>query len=126
MLQLIEERANLSVARGCGFAGLAIVTFMIGLSSEIVMAFQAGGFLSLMACMVLLLKAFGAKNRPYKTTELWVMLNATERPEPAIAQRIIGTVLRDVYLRFALHAALVGLGMLVTSVILSWLPSRLT
>jgi hypothetical protein len=122
MLQLIEERANLSVARGCG--ALAIGTFMIGLSSEIVMAFQAGGFLSLLACMVLLLKAYGASRRPYKTTELWVMLKATERPEAAIAQRIIGTVLRDVYLRFAQHAAWIGLGMLVMAVVLARIPVR--
>lgn len=89
------------------------------------MAFQAGGFLSLMACMALLLKAYGARSTPYKSTELWVMLKAEERPDPAIAQRIIGTVLRGVYLRFAQHAAWIGLGMLVFAVILWALPARI-
>jgi hypothetical protein len=117
MLQHIEERANLSVARGCGFAAIAVVMFMVSLSSQVALSFQAGGFLSLLICMVLLLKSYGASRRPYKRTELWVMLAPDERPDAAIAQGIISKVLREVYLRFALCAAWLSAGMLALALI---------
>jgi hypothetical protein len=50
MLQKIERLAYISVARGCGFAALAIVTFMVGLSGDMVSSLEAGGSLALLVC----------------------------------------------------------------------------
>ena len=117
MLERIEYLARVSVSRACGFAGLAIVTFFVGMSGDMPAAFQSAGMLSLLASLVLLLKAHQAPSRSYKKTELWLMLRPEERPEPAIAQQIIGTVLRETFLRFALHAAAVAAIMLVISLL---------
>ena len=106
MLPRIEYLAQLSVSRGCGFAALAILTFFVGLSADMAIALKSAGFLSLITCLTLVLKARLAPRHPYKRTELWVLLRPHERPEPSIAQQIIGTVLRETYLYFAFHAAL--------------------
>lgn len=105
MLQRIEHAAQVSVARACGFAALGILTFMVGLSSDVAASLKAGGILSLATSVVLLLKAWHASRRPYKHTELWLMLTPQDRPHSAIAQQIIGTVLRETFLYFALHTA---------------------
>ena len=108
MLDRIEYLARLSVARACGFAALAILTFFVGLAAELTLALKTAGTLALITCLILLLKAQFARQRPYKHTELWVMLKPDERPAAAIAQQLIGTVLRETYLRFALHAAIMA------------------
>jgi hypothetical protein len=105
MLQRIEQTAQVSVARACGFAALAISLFMVGLSGDMVSSFKVGGILCLLASTVLLLKAWYAAHRPYKRTEVWLMLEPQDRPNSAIAQQIIGTVLRETFLYFALQAA---------------------
>lgn len=78
---------------------------MVGLSGDMVSSFKAGGALCLLASAILLLKAWYAAQRPYKRTEVWLMLEPQDRPNSAIAQQIIGTVLRETFLFFALHAA---------------------
>lgn len=118
MLGTIERVAELSVARGCGFAALAIVTFMVGLSDQMHLACKAGGIATLGTCLILAIRGLTATTTPYKRTEVWVMLEADDRPQPAIAQRVIGVALRDVYLRFALHAALISAVLLGASMVL--------
>jgi hypothetical protein len=105
MLQRIEHVAHVSVARACGFASLAILTFMVGLSADMLSSLKVGGILSLILCFTLLVKARLASRRSYKQTELWLMLPAHDRPHSAIAQQVIGTVLRETFLYFALHAS---------------------
>jgi hypothetical protein len=115
MLQTIEEQAEICVARGCGFAALGIATLMVGLSWDMVLASKIGGLLTLAACMILLLKAHRAPHRPVRRTELWMTLEPDVRPNVAIAQRVVGAVLRECYLRFALHAAALGAATLTLS-----------
>ena len=117
MLQKIERLAYISVARGCGFAALAIVTFMVGLSGDMVSSLEAGGSLALLVCLVLLLKAWQFGHRSYKRTEVWMMLGPLERPPSTIAQHVIGTALHDSCLRFALHAARVSAYLLAAAVL---------
>jgi hypothetical protein len=112
MLQRIERLAHISVARGCAFAGLAILTFMIGLSGNMVVSLKTGGVLCLGVCLVLVLKAWLARLRSYKRTEVWLMLSPEERPGSEIAQRVIGTALCDTCLRFALLASRLAIGLL--------------
>ena len=117
MLQRIERLAQISVARGCGFAGLAILTFMIGLSGNMVVALQAGGILCLLVCGLLLFKAWLAGQRSYKSTEVWLMLSPQERPGSEIAQHVIGTALCDSCLRFALLASRLAIGLLAAAML---------
>ncbi len=118
MLDRIEQLARLSVSRACGFAALAILTFFVGLSSDLTLALRIAGLLSLLACLVLLLKAQFAMLRPYKRTEVWLLLKPEERPQAAIAQQIIGTVMRETFLYFALHAGVAAAGCLFLSLVL--------
>lgn len=112
MAASIERLAEISVARGCGFALLGIVTTMTGLSAEPAQAFKAGGILTLMMCAVLLLKAGNALRRSYKATEVWIMLPKPQRPKAEVAQQLIGCALRGVYLVFAKRAALLTIVLL--------------
>lgn len=120
MLETIERLAEVSVARGCGFAALGIVTLMVGLADQLYLAFQAGGLLTLGMAAILWVWGKGAVATSYKRTELWIMLDANDRPKPEIAQQVIGTVLRDVYLRFALCTGVLAAVMLALSVLLRW------
>ena len=117
MLQRIEHVAQVSVARACGFGALAILTFMIGLSGDMASSLKAGGFLTLFMCLVLLLKAWYAAARSYKQTEVWLMLAPADRPHSAIAQQVIGTVLRETYLYFAMHSAFASVLMLCAALV---------
>ncbi len=123
MLRTIEAKAELSVGRACAFGGIAIGTFMIGLITDPPLAFVSGGVLTLLACFILILKANLASNRPYKRTELWLMLDKGERPMPEVAQVVIGRTLEAVFLRFALFAAGLSAALLVASVMFRVLPA---
>lgn len=119
MRDTIQRLAILSIARGCAFAGLAIFTVMVGLSWDPVTAFKAGGMLTFLTCAVLIMKGQNAPRRPYKHTEVWIILPKEERPRAEVAQQLIGSVLRDCYFRFAQQSAMVGAGMLVASLLAS-------
>lgn len=108
MRDAIQAAAEVSVARGCGFAALAIVTLMVGLSDQMYLACKAGGILALGACGILGVRGYSAPSFSYKRTEVWLMLAEKDRPPAAIAQMLIGGTLREVYLRFAVHAAIVA------------------
>ncbi len=122
MSSKIETAAELSVARACGFAGIGIGTFMVGLMTDPALSLQVGGILSLFICMVLVLKASWAPRAPYDRTEVWLMIERGDRPGPAVAQQIIGGVLREVYVRFAFYAAALSFGFLAASVVFRMLP----
>jgi Ca2+/Na+ antiporter len=116
----LRKIAEFSVARGSGFALLAIFVFMVGMSSDMRLSLQVGGILALLACMSLVLMAMTAHRRPYRSTELWILLRPEERPNEAIAQRIICGVLRETYFRFALNFAAGGGALLIMSMILAF------
>jgi len=122
VLQRIEDLAHLSVGRACGFAALAILTFVVGLSDNMELALRSGGFLTMLVCLVLVLYARSAERTPYKHTELWLMLPKGQRPTAAVAQQIISRSLRQAYVYFALHAAVLSVGMLALSVLVGLLP----
>ena len=118
-MQAIEYAAYVSVGRGCGFAGLAVFCVMLGLSFEPVLATKTGGLLCLGVTAILLIRAFSARKRPYKRTELWLILPKAERPPEAIAQKVIGGALHDTYLVFAEKGAVFAIGLLAVSVLLA-------
>lgn len=105
----LNDLAMLSISRGCAFALLAIFCFMVGLSGFPIIALNSGAILLMLAAAVLLLKAETAPKKPYKRTEVWILLEPDERPSPEIAQFIIGTTLKAHFLSFSVYFAIAGL-----------------
>jgi hypothetical protein len=114
----IEANAWISVARGCGFAGLATLCGMVGLSYDPPQALKFGGFCALITSSILLLKAWRASQVRYSKTETWLMLEEDQRPPPSIAQTIVASARRRTLYRFASLTANMALYMLVGSLIL--------
>jgi hypothetical protein len=108
-----------TVLRACGFASLAIFCIMIGLSFLPRSAFQAGGFLSIMMTLVLMLKAYEARTKDHRRTEMWLYLPKESRPPQASAQKVISTVMRETYLLFARWTALVSIVLLSIALVFS-------
>jgi hypothetical protein len=98
-----------TVLRACGFASLAIFCIMIGLSFLPRSAFQAGGFLSIVMTLVLVLKAREALTKDHRRTEMWLYLPKESRPPQASAQKVISTIMRETYLMFARWTALISI-----------------
>lgn len=99
----LKAVAEVSVARASGFGALAIFCTMIGLSGTPILALKIGAILSLAGASVLLFKAQIAQRRPYDRTELWLMLSPADRPQPGYAQFMIGSVLRQTFIQFAVY-----------------------
>jgi hypothetical protein len=68
-----------TVMRACSFASLAIFCVMVGMSFNPRMAFQAGGFLTTLMSLVLIIKAYEARTKPYRRTEMWLYLPKVTR-----------------------------------------------
>lgn len=114
----VELNAWISVARGCGFAALATVCGMVGLSYDPPQALKFGGYCALMTASILLLKAWRASQVRYSHTETWMMLEADERPPAPLAQSIITDARRRMLYRFASLSARTAVLMLVGSLLL--------
>jgi len=108
-----------TVLRACGFASLAIFCVMVGMSFMPKLAFQAGGFLTTLMSAVLILKAFEARTKDYRRTEMWLYLEKDERPPAAYAQWASATVLRETYLTFALWTSAIAIAMWVLALLCS-------
>jgi hypothetical protein len=106
------------VLRACGFGALAIFCLMFGMSYVPKTAFQIGGFLTLLMSAILVLKAYEANTKDYRRTELWLCLQKDQRPPAAYAQWASATVLRETYLRIALWASMVAIGLWSIALIL--------
>lgn len=119
MLQQIEDLANFSVGRGCGFAMIAIATTMIGMSFDPHQCLAVGAVLSLITALVLILKAWRAPAKPYDATELWLMLPPGERPPDAVAQTLVSRALRLAYYRFASYFAHGAAGLVLLNLALT-------
>jgi hypothetical protein len=124
-MEIMRRLAFESVLRACSFASLAIFCVMIGLSFEPRAAFQAGAMLTLLMAAVLMLKAYGARTKHYRKTEMWLYLSDEQRPPDAYAQRMTSAVMQQTYLTFARWTATVavvlGLLWLVAAIAEKWL-----
>ena len=105
--------------RACGFGSLAIFCVMIGLSFEPRAAFQAGGFLTMLMTVILVFKAYEARTKNYRKTEMWLYLPKELRPPASYAQWASATVLRETYLTFARWTAGISVGMWVMALLFS-------
>ena len=117
-MEAIENAAYVSIGRASGFAGLAIACVMFGFAFDPPLAARIGGILCLGFTVILASYALRAKDRPYKRTELWLILHKQERPPARIAQKVIGSILRETYLWFAKQAAIISVVLLAASMLL--------
>jgi hypothetical protein len=85
MHDLIRRLADLSIARGCGFAALAVLCVMASLAGNSASVFRAGGTGTLLTAIALILKARYASVETFKRTEVWIMLDKNERPPEPVA-----------------------------------------
>jgi hypothetical protein len=108
-----------TVMRACSFASLAIFCVMVGMSFKPRLAFQAGGFLTTLMSLVLIIKAYEARTKPYRRTEMWLYLPKELRPPEAYAQWASSTVLRETYLIFARWTAAIAIAMWVLALAFS-------
>jgi hypothetical protein len=110
-MEEIRRVALETVLRACGYGFLAIFCVMIGLSFQPRSAFQAGGFLSLLMTVVLVVKAQTARTKDHRRTEMWLYLSEECRPPAAYAQQTIAAVMRDIYLQCARWTAIISIVM---------------
>ena len=118
-MEAIETAAQISVGRACGFAGLGVLCLMLGLSFDPVLAARAGGLLCLAVTLILTIYAVRARKRPYRDTEVWLILSREDRPPESVAQQVIGEALRQTYFWFARQSALVAIVLLASAATLS-------
>ncbi len=115
----MREIAYTTVLRACAFASLAIFCVMIGLSFLPRSAFQAGGFLTIVMTLVLVLKAREARTKDHRHTELWLYLPKESRPPQIVAQRTVSTLMREIYLQFARWTAIISIVMWTIALLFS-------
>ena len=97
----IEDAAELSVGRAVGFGALAVFITMTGLAAYPVLALQTGAALALIMALTLAFKGYLAPRRPYRRTEVWLMLEPRPALPPEVAQRLIGSALQRTFYRYA-------------------------
>ncbi len=113
-----------TVLRACGFASLGIFCVMTGMSFDPRLAFQAGGFLTTIMAVILILKAREALTKDYRRTEMWLYIEKDRRPPAAYAQWITSTILRKTYLTFAKWTALISISMWILALIFSMIQKN--
>lgn len=101
----IEQAAQLSIGRACGFAGFGIALTVLALSFDPVLAAKIGAVLSLGLTLTLLIYASRAPYTPHQSTEVWLLIDQQSRPPARHARRIINEARRDAMLWFAKWSA---------------------
>jgi hypothetical protein len=120
-MEQMRRIAYETVLRACGFGALAVFCVMIGMSFRPRLAFQAGGFLTMLMTAVLIYKAHEARTKPYRRTELWLYLPKEHRPPASFAQWVTANLMREIYLVFARWTAMVSIAMWVLALLFALL-----
>lgn len=116
-MENMRRVAYQTVLRACGFGTLAIFCVMVGMSFMPRLAFQAGGFLTTLMALILIYKAYEARTKNYRRTEMWLYLEPNERPPETYAQWASATVLRETYLTFALWTSTIAIALWVLALL---------
>ena len=120
-MEHIRTIAYETVLRACAFGTLAIFCVMVGLSFDARAAFQAGGFLTMLMTLVLIYKAWEARTKNHRRTELWLYLPKEQRPPESYAQWAVATAMRETYLAFARWTSLIAIAMWALALMFSLL-----
>lgn len=116
-LAQLERLADLAVARGVGFAALAILMVVLGLMGDLRLALRSGAAMFALSAAVLMLKARLAPTRPYRRTELWLMLEAPPEAPGPVLQRMFGQAMRAAFERWTRRAALAAVAFWLASLV---------
>ncbi|GBD43696.1 hypothetical protein HRbin40_01175 [bacterium HR40] len=117
-MEELERAAEISVARGVGFAALAILVLMLAFIFEPALSLLVGAAGALLVASVLELKARLAPSRCYRNTEAWLMLESRPAWSGDVAQRLVSTVLAATLRRYARIALRVAVAFWAASVLL--------
>ena len=101
----IEQAAQLSVGRACGFAGFAIALTVLALSFHPALAATTGAALTMGLTLTLLIHARRAPHTHHQSTEAWLLIDRESRPPAQHARRIVNEARRFAMLWFARWAA---------------------
>ncbi|MCZ8315130.1 hypothetical protein [Phreatobacter sp.] len=118
MFPQVRQAALISTARACGFATLGIVMTMLGLAYDPVTSLKLGGGSYLLTALILILKAWRAPGQPFRSTEVWMILDEKQRPQGDVAQWAIGRARAEAFYRFAYLCT--STAMLLLSLALLW------
>lgn len=116
-MERIEFFAEMAVRRALSFAGLGIATTMLGFMFDPVLSLKAGAILVGLVAVVLAYKGYHAPSRPYRRTELWLLLDHRHGLPEDRAQAVIGGLLRRIYWRYAERAGYMAGGLWVLSLL---------
>lgn len=116
-MEQIRSLAYVSVRRACAFAGLGILTFMMGLSFDPALAARCGAMFTSVLTLFLVYRGSHALRFPYRHTEVWIMLDKPKAMPAEVAQKVIGTALQESYLAHAELAAGIAVFLWITFVI---------
>jgi hypothetical protein len=101
----LKQAATVSVALAFGVATLMIISLMAGLIADPLTMLRAGAAVSLVLTASLSAKAHFVAKQDHATANAWRYVAPRQRPPPAVAQRVMSTLLREEYIRFAQLAA---------------------
>ena len=116
-MEQMRRVAYETVLRACGFGTLTIFCVMVGMSFMPRLAFQAGGFLTTLMALILVYKAYEARTKNYRQTEMWLYLEKDQRPPESYAQWASATVLRETYLTFALWTSAIAIALWIIALL---------
>lgn len=108
---LIRATAQVSVGRACMFGALGIWTLSFGFITWPVVALRMAAILTTLAVAILYYKATQAPGRPYRRTEVWIMLRETLELTDAQAQQLISQALGETFRRYSVYAAAMATGL---------------
>lgn len=114
-LARLERLAEIAVARAVGFAALGILMVVLGLMGDLKLSLRSGAALFALSAAVLMLKARLAPTRPYRRTELWLMLETPPKAPAPVLQRLVGEAMRAAFERWTRRTALAAVGFWLAS-----------
>lgn len=114
----VRKVAVMCTARAVMFGTLAISCVMFAFAFSPPVAFRTGAVLTMGMAVILLLKAHYALYQQPKHTEVWLYLDEHSKPRDPEAARRFGTVLRDVYGRFAAGSFAAACGLFLVSLMM--------
>jgi hypothetical protein len=100
----LQHLAFVSVGRACAFGGLAIMTVMVALSYDPLLCARAGALLVSLMFFILRWRALRADRIDHRHSEVWALLDASQRPPKELAARLVRTAYREALLRFASYS----------------------
>lgn len=115
----IRAAAFLSVGRACMFAALGIWAVIFGFITWPVLALRIGAVLTTLTGVVLIYKALEAPMRPYRRTEVWILIGKKTQMPESEAQAVISGVLREMFWKFASYAAAIALGLWIAAILVA-------